>query len=94
MLDLDARHARVGAQAHGEGVQAGAAARAQGDEAQLRDAEAGGSRAGRRRERRGGHARARCLTRCDGDEQAAGLRPRRLRVSRGREDEPDRGQAQ
>ena len=33
MLDLDARHARVGAQAHGQRVQAGAAARAQGDEA-------------------------------------------------------------
>ena len=31
-------------------------------------------------------------TRCDGDEQASGLR--RLRVRGGREDEPERGQAQ
>jgi hypothetical protein len=73
-------------------VQASAPARPQGDETQLRDAEAGGSCAGRRRERRRGHAGAGRRARCDGDEQAAGLR--RLRVRRGREDEPDRGQAQ
>jgi hypothetical protein len=73
-------------------VQAEAAARAQGDELQLRDAEAGGTRAGRRGEGRRGHARAGGRARCDGDEQAAGLW--RLRVRRGREDEPDRGQAQ
>ena len=92
MLDLDARDARVGAQAHGERVQAGAPARAHGHEADLRDAEAGGPRVGRRRERRRGHTRARRRARRDGDEQATGLR--RLRVRRGCEDEPDRRQAQ
>ena len=45
VLELDARHARVGAQARGQGVQARARARAQGDEADLRDAEAGRPRA-------------------------------------------------
>jgi hypothetical protein len=92
MLDLDARHPWVRAQAHGERVQAGAPARPQGDEMQLRDAEAGGSRTGRRRERRRGHAGAGRRAPCDGDQQAAGLR--RLRVRRGCNDEPDRGQAQ
>jgi hypothetical protein len=92
MLDLDACHARVGAQAHGERMQARAPARAQGHEAQLRDVEAGGSRAGRGRERRRGHARTRRRARGDGDEQAAGLR--RLGVRRGGKDEPGCGQAQ
>ena len=49
-LGLDARHARVGAQPRGERAQRLAAARAHGDEADLRDAEAGRAapRGGRR----------------------------------------------
>ena len=53
---------------------------------------AGGPRTTARRQRRGGHARVRRGARCDGDEETPRLR--RLRVRRGREDEPERGQAQ
>ena len=90
MLDLDARHARVGAQAHGQRVQAGAVARAHGDEADLRDAEPGRPGARLRGER--GRADARAGRRPGGerDEQAAGLR--RLGMSGGRDDEPERKQ--
>ena len=57
MLDLDARDPGVGAQARGQCVQAGAGTRAEGDQADLRDAEARRVRARPRGDGRGGPRR-------------------------------------
>ena len=85
------RHARVGTQAHGVACRPSPGARAQGDEAhcwtlkpESRATTVTASARGVRRARQVPYPGA------IGDEQAAGLRPLGLRLSRRREDEPDR----
>ena len=92
MLDLDARDPGVGAQARGQCVQAGAGTRAEGDQADLRDAEARRARARPRGDGRGGHPRVGRRPRGQCHQQAPGLG--RLSMSRRRQDEPQREQAQ
>jgi hypothetical protein len=88
MLDLDARHTRVGAQPLREGAHAMPRPGAERDQPQRADAEAGEAGVRRARQRGGADAGMRMRAGTQGDEQAA--RRRGVRVSAGRDDQPRR----